>query len=112
MAISAIFDCLEPLGNAVTMKLVENRLVETTNKNGLQEKIQDCLQTLTRADDFDVDYKLSPFRQIAPQPHVVSLYLTAFVLEEVINFKDTVDVFGSDEEIYVTIHQQVTKYLP
>ena len=110
-AISAIFDCLEPLSNAVTMKLVENRLVETTNKNGLQEKIQNCLETLTRADDFDVDYKLSPFRQIVPQPHVVSLYLTAFVLEEVISFKDTVDVFGSDEDIYVTIHQQVARYL-
>lgn len=111
-AISSIPDCLESLSNAVTMKLVEKQLVETTNKNGLQEKVQDCLETLSRADDFDVDYKLSPFRQIAPQPHVVSLYLTAFVLEEVINLKDTVDVFGSDEDIYITIHQQVAKYLP
>ena len=112
MAISAIPDCIESLSNAVTMKLVENRLVETTNKNALQEKIQQCLETLHRADDFDVDYKTSPFRQIVPHPHVVSLYLTAFVLEEVINFKDTVDVFGSDEEIYMTIHQQVSRYLP
>jgi len=112
MSISAIPDCIESLSNAVTMKLVENQLVETTNKNGLQEKIQQCLETLHRADDFDVDYKLSPFRQIVPQPHVVSLYLTAFILEEVINFKDTVDVFGSDEDIYLTIHQQVSRFLP
>ena len=112
MSISAIPDCIEALSNAVTMKLVENQLVETTNKNGLQENIQQCLETLHRADDFDVDYKLSPFRQIVPHPHVVSLYLTAFVLEEVINLRDTVDVFGSDEDIYLTIHQQVSRFLP
>jgi hypothetical protein len=45
-------------------------------------------------------------------PHIVTLYVTAFVLEKVINHKDTVDIFGSDEEIYQCIHQQVQKHLP
>jgi len=32
-AIENARDCIEPLSNAIAMKLVENNLVETTNKN-------------------------------------------------------------------------------
>jgi len=112
MAISGVRNCIDPLSNAIAMKLVENSLVETTNKKSLQEQIKRCLDKLGRADDFDIDYKISPFRNLVPQPHVVSIYVTAFVLEQVINHKDTVDIFGSDEEIYTVINRQVNKFLP
>jgi len=112
MAISAIRDCIDPLSNAIAMKLVENSLVETTNKNSLEEQIKLCLDKLGRADDFDVDYQISPLRNLVPQPHIVSLYVTAFILEQVIKHKDTVDIFGSDEEIYTVINRQVNNFLP
>ncbi len=111
-AISSVRDCIDPLSNAVAMKLVENDLVETTSKNSLEEQIKRCLDKLGRADDFDVDYQISPLRNLVPQPHVVSIYVTAFVLEQLINHKDTVDIFGSDEEIYTVINKQVNKFLP
>jgi hypothetical protein len=112
LAISAIRDHAEPLANAISMKLVESDLVETTNKNALDEQIQKCLEKLGRADDFDVDYQIAPLRDLVPQPHVVSLYVTAFVIEKLIVHKDVVDIFGSDEDIYLAIHQQVKKFLP
>lgn len=112
MALTGIASCIDALSNAVSMKLVEDNLVETVNKNGLEEQIYKCLEKLSRADDFDIDYKVAPFRNLVSQPHVVSMYLTAFVLEEVIDHKDTVDVFGSDEEIYACIDRQVKKHLP
>ena len=86
--------------------------METTNKNILEEEVLKCLETLSLSEDFDIDYKTAPFRQIVPQPHVVSLYVTAFVIETLINHKVVVDIFGSDEEIYRCINQQVTKFLP
>ena len=112
VAIAAIQDHVEPLANAIAMKLVDSDLVETTNKNSLEEQIGKSLQKLSRADDFDVDYQIAPLRNLVPQPHVVSLYVTAFVIEKLIVHKDVVDIFGSDEDIYFTIHQQVKKYLP
>jgi hypothetical protein len=112
MAINAVRDCIEPLAGAIAMKLVENNLVETTNKNALEEQISGCLNKLSHADDFDVDYQISPFRNLVPQPHVVSLYVTAFVIEQLIKHKDVVDIFGSDEDIYQSIHRQVKKFLP
>lgn len=111
MALTAIQPSIDALSNAIAMKLVENRLVETTNKNGLEEQIYQCLDKLSRADDFDIDYKVAPYRNVTSQPHVVSMYTTAFVVEEVIDHKDTVDIYGSDEEIYACIDSQVKKYL-
>jgi hypothetical protein len=112
VAIAAIQDHLDPLANAIAMKLVDSDLVETTNKNSLEEQIGKCLQKLSRADDFDVDYQVAPLRNIVPQPHVVSLYVTAFIIEKMIAHKDVVDIYGSDEDIYLAIHQQIIKYLP
>jgi hypothetical protein len=110
-AIAGIKDCIEPLSNAIAMKLVESNLVETTNKNVLEEQILKCLEKLSRADDFEIDYQNAPFRHITTQPNVVSLYVTAFVIETLINHKVVVDIFGSDEEIYLCINRQVVKFL-
>ena len=112
LAISRVKDCVEPLANGIATKLIETGLVETTNKNVLEEQVQKCLDKLNRLDDFEIDYQVAPIRNIVPNPQIVSLYVTAFVIEKLINHKDVVDIFGSDEEIYFTINQQVKKYMP
>ena len=112
LAIAAIKENVDPLANAIAMKLIDSDLVETTNKNSFEEQVRKCLAKLSREDDFDVDYQIAPLRNLVPQPHVVSLYVTAFVIEKLIVHKDVVDIYGSDEDIYLTIHQQVKKFLP
>jgi hypothetical protein len=112
LAIGRVRDCSEPLANGIASKLVEHKLVETTNKNELEEQIRKSLDKLGRLDDFEIDYQVAPFRNLVPQPQIVSLYVTAFVIEKLINHKDVIDIFGSDEEIYFTINKQVKKYMP
>ena len=91
------------------MKLVEEELVKINNKNTLEEQILKCLEKINKADDFDIDYKVAPFREIVANPNIVSLYVTAFVIEDLINHKDVEDIYGSDAEIYTCIHNQVLK---
>jgi hypothetical protein len=112
MAISRVRDCSEPLANAITSKLIEKDLVETTSQNSFEEQIQKCLDRMTRMDDFDIDYQIAPIRNLVPQPQIVSLYVTAYVIEKMIDHKDVVDIYGSDEELYFTINQQVKKFMP
>ena len=112
LAITRVRECAEPLANGISTKLIENNLVETTNKNALDEQIHKCLDKMNRLDDFEIDFQVAPFRNIIPNPQIVSLYVTAFVIEKMINHKDVVDIYGSDEEIYFTIHQQVKKFMP
>ncbi len=104
-------DCAETLANAIASKLVESGLVETTNKNVLEEQILKTLDQLGRAHDFDIDFQTAPIRNLVPNPHVISLYVTAFVIEKLINHQIVVDIYGSDEEIYFCIHKQVAKHL-
>jgi hypothetical protein len=111
-SISGIRDCMEPLSNAVAMKLVESKLVETKNKNSLEKQLYKCLDELTQAEDFDVDYAVAPFRDLVPQYNIVSLYLMRYVIEEMIDHKDVVDIYGSDEDIYRCIDEQVIKHIP
>ena len=111
-AINIVRDDPTRFANPIAMKLVEEHLVETTNKNALEEQILNCLDTLCHADEFDVDYQISPFRNLVQQPNVVSLYVTAFVIEKLINHKSVVDIFGADTDIYLCVHKQVAKLLP
>jgi hypothetical protein len=111
-AIDSAQDNIEQLSNAIAMKLVENKLVETQNKQSLEDQVLKCIEQLGRAEDFDIDFAVAQVRNLVANPNIVSLFVTAFVLEKVINHKDTVDIYGSDEEIYYCIHKQVTKILP
>ena len=110
-AINAVRDRMEPLASSISQRLIDSKLVETTSKNTLEEQIRGCLEKLSRSDDFEVDYQVAPIRRLVPHPHIVSLYVTAFVIEKLIKHKDIVDIFGSDEDIYLCINREVRKNL-
>jgi hypothetical protein len=108
-AIRNVRENMDVLANKVSMKLIEADLIETTSKNSLQAQFLKKMEELCNADDFDIDYQIAPFREMVPHPNVVSLYLTAFVLETLINHKDIIDIYGTDDEIYHCIHKQIIK---
>ncbi len=111
-AINGIRDCQEPLSSAISMKLVEANLVETTNKNWLEQQFGQCLEQLIYADDFDVDFLIAPIRTLVPNPHPISIYVTAYLLEKLLDAKEIVDIYGSDEDLYNVINQEVQRFLP
>jgi hypothetical protein len=112
LSINMVREHADALGNAIAMKLVENNIIETRSKNSLEELITAKLNELGQADDFDIDYQVAPYRNLVPNPNLVSMYITAFILEKVIDHKDTVDVYGSDDEIYHCINKQTMKFMP
>ena len=83
----------------------------TQLKNEIENQILLCLKDLTRAEDFDVDYKVAPFKNIVSNPNIVSIYVAVFVIEDLINHKDIIDIYGADDEIYYCINKQVVKHL-
>ncbi|MFH1152285.1 MAG: hypothetical protein V1793_00595 [Pseudomonadota bacterium] len=110
-AINAVRDNIDSFSNKVAMKLVESGLIETVSKNSIQDQISKCLTTLCRSDDFDIDFQIAPFRTLVSNPNIVSIYLTAFVVEKLINHKDVIDIFGSDDDIYHCIQKETAKLL-
>ncbi len=111
LSINMVREHGDELSNSIAMKLVENKIIETKSKNSLEEQISNKLGELGKSDDFEIDYQIAPYRNLIPNPNLVSLYLTAFVLESLINHKDVVDIYGSDEEVYHCINKQTMKFM-
>ncbi|PIE70652.1 MAG: hypothetical protein CSA22_06535 [Deltaproteobacteria bacterium] len=111
LSIQAIREQAAPMSNAIASKLVEEHLVETVSKNSLEEQILMTLEEMLHMDDFDIDFKVAPFRNLVSDANIVSLYVTAFVIETMIDHKDVIDIFGSDDEIYHSINRQVNKFI-
>jgi len=111
LAIEQTKNVVEPLSNAVSMKLIEEKLIQTTSKDDIQNQIEASLEKLTRLDEFEIDYQIAPFRHLVLRPNIVSLYLTAFIIEQLINHRSVEDIYGSDEEIYACINRQVAKFI-
>lgn len=111
LAVERLKEVYEPLSNAIAMKLIEERLIETSSKEDIQKQIAGSLQKLTRAEDFDIEYQIAPLRKLVPRPNFVALYLTSFVVEQLINHRSVEDIYGSDEEIYNCINRQVARFI-
>jgi len=73
LAIEQARNVSEPLSNALAMKLIEEKLIQTTSKEDIQNQIAASLEKLARSDEFDIDYQVAPLRNLVPRPHIVSL---------------------------------------
>lgn len=103
---------LDALSDRVSTKLIEERLVETTSKDALDSQIQFCLESLLSAEEFEIQFQTANIRDLVPRPHFVSLYLTAYIIEKLINHKSIVEIYGTDLDIYRSVHRQISKVIP
>jgi hypothetical protein len=110
-ALHQLPNVLEPLSSALAQKLIDDGLVETTSKNSLQDEFSKVLDNLSRMEEFDINYKVAPLRRLVREPHVVSLYLTAWIVEDLVNHKDVIDIFGDDLDVYQCVNKQVARFL-
>ncbi len=110
-AINRLYEVGEDLANRIAMKLIEEKLIETKNKKELERQLAGCIKTLISAEEFDVQYRIAPLRTLVRRPNFISLYLTAFIIETLINHRTIVDVYGTDEEIYECVNSQVIRLI-
>jgi hypothetical protein len=103
---------IDELSDRITMKLIEERLVETLSKDEMERQIHICLETLLSAEEFEIQYQVAGMRSLVPRPHFVSLYVAVFIVEKLIDHKAIVEIFGTDEDIYSCVHRQVLRFIP
>jgi hypothetical protein len=103
---------LEDLSSMIATKLIEDRLVETTSKDDLDNQIQNALQRVLSAEEFEAQLETANIRTLVTRPHFISLYVTAYVIDKLIDHKSIVEIYGTDEDIYHTVNKQVSKLIP
>jgi hypothetical protein len=108
-AINKLYEVGGDMANRIAMKLIEEKLIETKNKKELERQLAGCIKTLITAEDFDVQYQIAPLRSLVRRPNFISLYITGFIIEKLINHRTIVDIYGTDEEIYQCVNSQVNR---
>ncbi len=102
---------IDELADRIAIKLIEERLIETTSKAELEDQIHGALQQVLDLEEFEVQYAIANLRTLVPRPNFVSLFVTAYIVEKLIDHKCIVDIFGTDEEIYNSVNKQVSRFI-
>ena len=110
-ALSELRENHETMSDQIAMKLIEDKLVDTTSKSELENQIYHCLEELLSAEEFEINLATANIRTLVPRPHFVSLYLTAYIIEKLIDHKCIVDIYGTDLEIYSSVNKQVLRWV-
>lgn len=99
------------ISRKLAMRLIENNLLETNNQKEIEEQMLGCLNQLLQAEDFEIQYAVAPLRALVERPSRMALYITSFISEKLINHRSVVDIYGTDEEIYNTVNQELAKFI-
>ncbi len=97
-------DNAEVLSTKLVQRLIDRKILETTSVESMQTAFTNQLKGLIDMEDFDLQLKLAPVRTLVQDPNIVSLYITQYIVEDLIEHKDIQDVFGEDIEIYRSVN--------
>lgn len=100
------------LAVSLVQRLLDLHIIETNSVHAIQEVMARQLQQLGDMEEFDMQFKIAPIRNLTPDPNVISLYLTQYIVEDLINHTNIQDVFGDDLEIYRAVDSIFSKIRP
>lgn len=103
-------DHADLLATKLVQRLIDRGIIETTSVDSIRTTLEKQLRSLHLVDEFDLQMKLAPLRTLVQDPNIVTLYLTQFIVEDLIDHPDIQDVFGDDIDIYRAV-DSITKAL-
>lgn len=89
------------LAAKLVQRLIDKGIVETTSVQNLHDTFEEQLKKLSNLEEFDIQLKVAPLRTLVPDPNIISLYLTQFIIEDLINHSAIQDIYGEDLDIYL-----------
>ncbi len=96
-------DHAEALAGKLVQRLLDKEIIETTSVQSIRDCFEEQLKRLSSLEEFELQMKIAPVRTLAQDPNVVSLYLTQYIVEDLINHPDIQDVFGDDLDVYLAV---------
>ena len=110
--LSLAFKNAEELSTRLVQRLLDQHILETTSDQTMRELFVDQLRTLSNMEDFDIQFKITPLRNLATDPNFISLFLTQFIIEDLVDHPKVQDIFGDDLDIYRTVDSIMKKIRP
>lgn len=101
--LSMAFKNAEELATKLVQRLLDRHILETTSDQAMRELFCNVLRKMQDMEEFDIQFKIAPLRSLASDPNFISLYLTQYTTEDLIDHPKVQDIFGDDLEIYNAI---------
>ncbi len=106
------FKNAEEISTKLVQRLIDRHIIETTSEQAMRELFSNQLRTLSNMEEFDIQFKIAPLRNLATDPNFISLFLTQYIIEDLIEHPKVQDVFGDDLDIYRTVDSILNKIRP
>jgi len=102
----------EELSTKLVQRLLDQHIIETNSESTLRELFSKLFTKISEEEEFEIQFKIAPLRTLVNDPNFVSLYLTQYITEDLIDHPNIQDVFGDDMEIYRTVDSVLSKIRP
>lgn len=102
----------EELAVRLVQRLLDEHIVETNNVRAIQEGVERQLREPADMEEFEIRLKVADFRTLVPDPNILSLYLTAYIIENLIDHPNIQDIFGDDLDVYKTVDSVLCRIRP
>ncbi len=110
--LSTAFKYADDLAIKLVQRLLDTKIIETTSQPDITEVIGKQFRGLQDMEEFDLNFKIAPLRQLVVNPNFMSLFFTQFIIEDLINHDKIDDVFGDDLSIYKAVDSILDKIRP
>src|SRR4030043_361806 len=100
---------LPEIHRTLSQTLLMEKIVETENSTAFSDALLKGLKKLLKTSEFDFKYFIAPIRDVVPRPNPISLYITQYILEVVLNDGNVIDVYGTDQDIYGLVDTVITQ---
>lgn len=102
----------DELATKLVQRLLDKHIIETTSVDAIREAIANQLTRISELEEHDFNFKIAPIRQLVANPNILSLYMTQYIIEDLIDHRDIEDVFGEEGDIYLVVDSVLSSLRP
>jgi hypothetical protein len=101
--LQAAFKNSEELAVKLVQRLLDKHIIETNSVDAIREALSHQLKNISELEEHDFNFKIAPIRQLVANPNILSLYMTQYIIEDLINHRDIEDIFGDEGDVYAAV---------
>ncbi len=105
-------DHARELASSLVQRLIDRHIIETSAVEPLVETLEQQLVRLHDMEEFDIQFKIAPIRTLTPDPNFISLYITQYIVEDLIDHPKIGDIFGDDLDVYQAVESVLGRIRP
>lgn len=100
---------LPEIHKSLSQDLLMEKIIETDNPAAVSDLILKGLRRILNTNEFDFKYFIAPIRDLVTRPNPISIYITQYILEVILEDPSVIDVYGTDQEIYKIVNGVITR---